>query len=202
MPTTDTAICNLALRHIGIGKMIANVETEQSAEATACRSFLDHVKEVVLRDFPWPFARQFVALGLVEEDPTSEWAYSYRYPSACITFKRILSGTRNDTRQTRVPYIVTSDDDGLLIYTGQEDAEAEYIARITNAGLYPPDFVSMLSLLLASFITPSLAAGDPFKLRDRALKLYDYHRLKAQANAVNEQQDEEHPESEFIRERG
>ena len=159
---SSTDICNKAISHLGIGKEIANLETERTAEALACRRFFSDVIEEVLRDYAWPFATKFSDLELVEEDPTSEWSYSYRYPSDCLEFRRILSGTRSDTPDTRIPYRVGQDSQGRLIYTDQDSAEGEYTVRVTEAGRFTADFVSAASLLLASYIAPRLTAFSIF----------------------------------------
>lgn len=195
---SDTQIANLALGHLGVGKEIADL-TEKSTEAASCRRFFVQARDEVLRDFPWPFATKIVALALVEEEPNTEWTYSYRYPADCLKIRRILSGIRNDTRQSRVPYKIAQDTQGRVLYTDAQDAELEYTLRVTDASRYHPDFISALSFLLATYVAPGLTAGDPFKMGERALKLYVYALGKAQGNAVNEQQDEELPESEFVR---
>jgi len=59
-----------------------------------------------------------------------------------------------------------------------------------------------VSLLLASYIAPRVTGGDPFKMGDRALRVYNFSYNKAKNNAFNEQQDEQPPESEFITARG
>jgi hypothetical protein len=198
---TDTEIANLALSHLGIGKTIANIDTERSQEAIACRTFFDLAKEATLRDFAWPFATKFAALALVEEDPTDEWAYSYRYPSDCLMIRRIISGTRNDTRQSQAPYKIGQDESGIILYTDKEDAEAEYTIRVTNNALYPSDFVLAFSFRLASYVAPRLTAGDPFKLGDRAFQRYMMEITAAKSSVVNEEQAEEEVQSEFIRAR-
>jgi len=199
---SSTEICNLALSHIGVGKEIANLETEKSEEAAACRRFYDTARDEVLRDFTWPFATVMATLGLIEEDPNDEWSYSYRYPSDCLMFRRILSGQRTDTRDTRVPYKIAQDSSGTLIFTDQENAECEYTIREDDPLRYPPDFVLAFSFLLASYIAPRLTGGDPFKLGQRALQLYALQISKAQANAKNEEQPDIEPDSEFTRARG
>lgn len=198
---SETEIANLAISHLGVGKEISDLTTDRSQEALACRRFYATARDQVLRDFAWPFAMKTVALGLVEEDPNDEWGYSYRYPSDAVELRRIISGERNDNRQGRVPYRIGRDASGLLIFTDEEDAELEYTLRETDTGRYPADFVMALSLRLAVYIAPRLTAGDPFKLSMRALDLYNYELSQARANAANEEQPEEPPESEFIRER-
>lgn len=198
---SNTEICNIALSHVGVGKSIANLDTEQSQEAVVCRVFFETVRDAVLRDFAWPFASRTVAVGLIEEDPNDEWDYSYRYPTDCLSIRRVLSGVRNDTHQSRVPYKIAQDDDGRLIYCDTEDAEIEYTVRAEDPELYSPDFVMALSFRLAFYIAPRLTGGDPFGLGSRALKMYEYEISKAKASAANEEQYDNLPESEFIRTR-
>lgn len=199
---TKTEISNLALSHLGIGKEIQNIDTENSQEASACRRFFDTARQATLRDFSWPFATKFATLGLVMEDPTDEWSFSYQYPSDCLHFRRILSGTRNDTRKSRVPYRIVNGQVGQEIYCDMENAQAEYTADITDTSRFPPDFVMALSFRLATYMPVRLTKGDPFKLGDRAAKFYQMELSRAEATAVNEEQEEEEPDSEFIRERG
>lgn len=196
---SKTEICNLALSHLGVSKEIANLDTERSAEASACRRFYETARDAALRDFPWPFATVMQPLGLIEEDPNTEWAFSYQYPVNCMKIRRILSGSRNDDRQSRVPYKIARGSSGAVIFTDAEDAEIEYTFKETDAGRYQPDFIMALSLRLAAYIAPRITAGDPTKLGDRALSLYRFELSKAEATSVNEEQDDELPESEFIR---
>lgn len=194
-------IANLALSHIGVGKEIANIDTEKSEEAAAMRRYYTPARDEVLREYSWPFATQFVSLGLVAEDPTDEWNFSYRYPSDCIYFRRILSGVRNDTRQSRVPHKIARDVSGLLILTDQENAKAEYTIREEDPQRFPADFVMALSYRLAAYVARRLSGGDPFKLGEFSLRLYQISLSKAQSTAENEGQIDEPPESEFIRTR-
>jgi hypothetical protein len=194
---SKTEIANMALSHLAIGKEISNLDTERSEEASAFNVALD----ATLRDFPWPFETSFAALALVEEDPTSEWKYSYRYPTDCSKIKRILSGDRNDNRQGRVPYKLGRDSSGKLIYTDKEKAEIEYTYKDLDPNNLSSDCTLSLSWRLAAYIAPRVTGGDPFKLGDRAMKMYMYEVSIARASSVNEEQSEENPESEFIRAR-
>lgn len=199
---SDAAICNLALSHIGASKEIQNLESDKSEEATVCRRFYTFALKEAQRDFPWSFCNVIgFALALVETDPNDEFGYSYRYPSDCEFFKRILSGIRNDTRQSRVHYRIGRDETGKLIYTDKENATCEYTTFEDNPVVYPPDFIMAFSLLLAAYIAPKITAGDPFKLGQRAYNLYLASIGKARANDFNEQQAEEPPDAESVRAR-
>lgn len=191
-------ICNLALTHLNISKEIASMD-ERSQEAQALRRVYPTALEATLRDFEWPFATKFVTLGLVQNNPTTEWAFSYQYPSDCLHFRRILSGLRNDTRQSRVPYRLTYGAAGQEIYTDKECAQAEYTVNVQDESRFPPDFVLALSFRMAFLASPRLTGGDPFKLGDRAKGLYDIEISRAKATGANEEQEEQDPESEFTR---
>lgn len=201
MATSKTVIANLALSHLGVSKEIANIDTENSEEANACRRFYEVARNKVLRDFNWPFATKIAALSLVSEDPNDEWDYSYRYPSDCLNFRKIQSGTRNDSRQTRTPYRIAKDASGKVIFTDRQDAIGEYTELIETVELYPDDFVMALSFLLASYTAPRITGGDPFKLGERAMSMYEIELSNARTNSLNEEQNEELVESELIRER-
>jgi hypothetical protein len=202
MATSTTAIANLALSHLGVAKTIGNLDTESSSEATACRTFYEECRNIVLRDFEWPFATRYVDLGLVAENPNTEWEFSYRFPSDAEKFRKILSGVRNETNESRVPYILASDDIGKLIYTDQSNATGKYTKKITDVSLFPSDFTMALSLRLAYYIAPRVTRGDPFKLQEKVINNYFIEISRTKATALNEEQSEKEPESEFIRSRG
>lgn len=200
--SSPTIISQMALGLIGSSKPISSFESDSSKEAQACRLFYPVVIDEMLRDFVWPFAVKFAVLSLVSSNPTIEYQYAYRYPQDCLDFHRILSGLRNDTRQSRIHYRFGADDQGKLIYTDRQNAECEYASK---AGRQPnrwdADFQMAAAYRLASYIAPMVTGGDPFKVGQLAAQMYRLSCSKAQANAANEQQDEDIPESEFINSR-
>ena len=199
---TRTEIANMALAHLGSSKTIQDLDTENSKEAKACRTFYETVVDELLRDYAWPFATQFADLALVEEDPVNEWGFSYRYPADCLMIRRIPSGLRNDNRQSRVPYRIGSDDQGKLLYCDVPDASVEYThTRGRNIALWSSDMIHATSYKLAAMVAPLITGGDPFKIQELVIALERRAAAKAAANAFNEEQAEEIPDSEFIRAR-
>jgi hypothetical protein len=198
---TKTEICNLALSHAGSGYEIADVTTEKSNEARACRRFYEICKDSMLRQFVWPFATKFETLTLIEEDPNDEWAYSYDYPSDALFLRRILSGSRVDTRDTRIPYKIVADDSNLVLYTDAEDPVIEYTKRIDDASRFPSDFVMALSLRLAYYIAPRLTGVDIVKVRTELAKIFKDEMSNASFAGGAEQAPDLSAESEFITER-
>lgn len=198
---SDTEIANIALSHLGVGKEIQNLTSDQSSEATACRRFFDISRNATLRDYPWPFATKIADLALVASSPNSEWDYSYRYPTDCMNIRRILSGQRQDTNDTRAPYEITRDASGRLIYTDQETACAEYTMRNEDPAQYPDDFTMAMSFRLAYYIAPRITGGDPFNLQERMMKNYEMELTRAVRSNVNEEQKDPEPDSGLERSR-
>lgn len=208
---TQEGICNMALGHLKITKQISNLVSDQSAEAVACRTFYNTVKQQFLEDFKWPFARKQGMLTLIEANPfpidvnmDTEWSYAYQYPSDCVNFIRIISGIRNESRLDRVPFKMFSNptDNSKMICTDMDQAAGEWTTDVVTEDMFSASYVMALSFKLASIIAPMVTGGDPFKLGDRADKKYQMEKVNAQSNALNEEQQEVEPESEFVLARG
>lgn len=197
MADSKAEIANLALAFLKNSKRITNLDTDTSVHADIVRQFYDVRRRKVLRAIPWPFARKFITLALVEENPTAEWLYSYRYPASTIALRRILNDVR--TAAPPIPYLEGSDITGKLVYTDRQDAVVEVTADIEDVTIFDEDFVDALRLGLAHDIAPTLAGDDKAGLGVKALAAYDKALLRAAAAAHNEEQPDPPPDSEFIR---
>ena len=195
---SKTEICNMAISHLGIGKEIANIETEQSQEAAACRRYFDTTLEAVLSDYDWPFATQEGVLNLIASNPTLEWDFSYRYPTDCIRLRRIKSGMRQDTTSSRVPFKILYDATGKILYTDKENAEVEYTLRLTDPTVFTSEFSIAFSFRLAAYIAPRLTGGDPFKMKSEMLQQYFGELGNAKSRSMNEERSDPPGDSEFI----
>ena len=185
---SKTDIFNMAISHLGVSKEIANGDTENSKEASACRRFYDLARQATLKDIVWPFASKYATLNLIEENPNDDWSYSYRYPSDCLFFRKILSGVRDDTEASKIAYEISQDASGLIILTDLEDATCKYTVDVEDETYFQPDFVMAISYRLAYYIAPRITAGDPFNLGQKAMTNYTIELSKASANAFNEDQ--------------
>ena len=207
MGATDIQVCNLALFHLGVGKRIAALD-ERGKEAEALNLVYEMARDEMLRTFAWPFSKRQAALALVSETgdtdhPTTEYMYSYRYPTDCLMIWKILSEVRNDSRGSRWSYELAADEQGTLIWTDREDAVMEYASILArNPARWQADFVMALSFRLAAYVAPLLTGGDPFKIGDKSLALWNRSNAQARATAGNEIQQDQEPDSEFILVRG
>lgn len=201
MSLSKSEICNMAIAHLGIGKLIVDVDTDRSAESRACLRFYDVAARATMRDADWPFTTKFVDLNLVEEDPTDEWGYSYTVPPDCVKARRIPSGVRNAGADEKVAFRIAYGDSGQVIYTDQPDATLEYTAVADEEARWSADFSLAVSFRLASLIAPHVTGGDNFALSNRAMQMYLLEVGKAVSNAFNEERRELAPASELERSR-
>lgn len=198
MASSKTVICNMALGNLGVGVEVADVDTERSAEARACRRFFDESVRATLRDFPWSFASVYEVLGMIEEDPNDYYGYSYTYPTTCLRPIKIMSGIRNDKRSTRVHYEISYGVSSTIIFTDQQEAVMKFVQNVTDVSRFPPDFVLALSWRLATYMAPKLTSGDPFKLKEHCMRMYFAELDLAKANMLNEQQVEIEPDCDLL----
>lgn len=201
MASSDAEVCNIALSSIGSGKPIQDLD-ESSEQADACRTFYDDVRDEVLRDYAWPFAKQSMELNLVESDPNDDWGYAYRYPSAALFIRRIWGAVRNPSLAATIKYDIGSDATGKLIYTDEPDAEIEYTARIEAVSKWDSGYVLAVAYLLASKIAMRLVKEDKIGMTERMEAKYVRQMLKVRANAENERRPDPPPESDIITARG
>lgn len=209
MAESPVEICNLALAHLGVSKPIASL-SERSAEAYAMNLFYLTAVKATFRNMRPPFATDFADLSELSNSsdtghPTTEWDRVYTYPTlgdsaaSVLTVTRILSGDRNDNRQTRASYRIVTNASGKRIYCDEPEAVAELIVYREDVESYPEDFVLALSRHLASLTAPLITKGDPWKREEANMKLYLMAIAAAGSNAFNEEQPDEEVESEFIR---
>jgi hypothetical protein len=216
MTTTmsKATICNLALAHVGNTKGISNIDTDTSVEANMCRLFYDQCLLDMFESFQWPFARTRAELGLVEEDPTPNWKYSYRMPAdagrmiaigdtnlfIAWDFNWAGNWTDNGMGLMKIPlplYEIVSDNAGKLIYTQIADAVIYYERRVTNPTLWPVSFANALAWRLAAEIALPLSR-DP-KIAQNAERKYELEISRAYAAQLNESPTEVLEDSEITR---
>lgn len=202
---SDTDIANMALLHVKTTKRIGNLSADNTPAGQAINSFFANTRDEVLRALEWPFATFSGALGLVATQPNCEWGYSYRFPSQCVYFRRIMNqGMRNPNNFNIVPWRIAADTQGKLLYTDMPSAQGEWTAQITDTSQFPPDFVTAFAYLLAAYISPGLSGSDPFKMQQANIQLYGQAIMQAKCNALNEQQRDRPGETDSIlaRDRG
>jgi hypothetical protein len=189
----------MALSHIGAKARVENFETEISPEARELNRWYDFARQQSLEAYNWKFARKRLALALHEEDPPAQWVYRYQWPSDCIAIRRIWNPVGEDA--PAVPYEVETSTEGtsLSILTNMEDAVAIYTWDQKTTSLFSLFFISVLSRLLASFISPSLTGNQ--KITQEQVNAYFSLIRSASSNDGNQQVEGEPRDASWIADR-
>lgn len=199
MPS-DIEICNIALSRVAQTEPIVSF-TEKSKAAELCSVFYGPLRELVLSDFPWPFAESVVYLADIGS-PAPGWAYRYRYPADCLKVREIIQpGQRRPmASELQIPYAVGYDVGGRAIHTDQPEAGVRFTFRVEDSTFFDPLFVDALAWRLAMDLALPLSSKSD--LQQFATQQYQISLTKAEASAFNESQDDPEPDSEFVAVRG
>lgn len=183
MAISKVQICNMALSHIGGGR-ISSLD-ENSEKARQLNLNYDNCLETVLRAFPWNFARKIEILALTD-DSTPGWRHVYQYPPNCANLLRIFHEryARKNDDCFKVEFSVFTNGTEKFIATDLEEAYAEITMRITNPTLYDPAFVKAFSYLLAAEICNAIS-GNAQKAEEMMQK-YSYAVNEAKYAGANE----------------
>ena len=88
--TTKTDLCNIALGNFGETVVIADIDTDQSASAKKCRTFIPLAIKGAIADFPWTFARGVTDLALLSGEESDIYEYVYSFPADCFEPRAIV----------------------------------------------------------------------------------------------------------------
>lgn len=178
---TETDVCNMALSHIGEGR-ITDINDDNET-ARLCRQYYDHSRTLILRQFPWGFARRIERLAKVDTfTPTGGYEHTYLYPENCLYVYRILDTEYVENKQRYLAIykdlysydVFNIDNNTKVISTDVPNAYCDYIYNVTDPDLYEPLFMEALTRKLASDLAMPLV-GNPdyytfqFKIYQSAL---------------------------------
>jgi hypothetical protein len=209
-------ICNLALGNIREDSI--NSLDEQSKAAQVCKQRYELAVQYVLRDFPWNFASQTVALALHTEQP-KEWLYAYVLPSKCLNARRIVPNINLAQDRTiyyhfdqneldslatpdkhKIPFEIGRTSTGVpAIFTNQPEAFLLYTVDEKDPNRYDSMFVELLAWYLSVMIAvPIVGAETGRKLRSDALQMYREISAQTKVASANERNNPPPPESPTI----
>jgi hypothetical protein len=156
MGYTVSQICNLALTHIG-NDTITDINDTADSNARICKLFYEPTRDLVLREYPWNFAKR-VKLGVAIAGVTVPgWTYFYAIPSECLFIRAIYNtATYGAASPDKYEKMLNPDTNTLLIATNTENAYIEYTAAVTDPNLFEPAFVKALAYRLAAEIAEKL----------------------------------------------
>lgn len=170
MGLSVTDICCLALLRVG-QPAISDIN-ESSPTAITCRKFYEETRDELLRQHPWNFAIGRKELAASTTSPDFEFTYQFPLPADCL---RVLSLYYSDYE-----WVI----EGKNLLTNVDSPQIKYIKRITDSGIFPPDFTEALSIKLAQ----KLASYVTQNLKLSQLLYEEFEMVLARAKAADAQE--------------
>ena len=197
MPS-KTSIGNIALTNISSKNTINNLDTDTTTEANTLKIFYEDALRFVLADIDWNFCSARKALARLSEDSPLDWDYVYTYPSDCVKARELFDSTRR-LGITKIPFEVSLNEGGTIktIMTDITPAYLRYTKNVIDPNLFPPAFVFCFGWYLSYLIAFTLTKKP--SVRDFCMKEYERAKLIASVHDAKEEEQNEMPESEFIR---
>jgi hypothetical protein len=198
MPSTQSAvdICNIALGHIQ-ARRISSM-SDGSTEANLCNTHYNQIRESLLQEYDWPFARKrSPSLGLLYEYGDDEvpdgWQYGYQLPTDCLAI-RIAEElpVYNDLTQ---PYYIVGD----VIFCNTDELHLIYTYNLTDTTKFSPKFATAFGLHLAIPLT--IALPHARSLNQAAIQQAAAALALAKTAAAREQPSSKPPADSWLRSR-
>ena len=153
---TKEDICNMALAHIGAGK-IASLD-DNNEKTRVLNLYYEGAVKAVLRVFPWGFARTMCKPAQSTESIPGA-TYMYAYPPDCVNVRRIFTDGMGADSDYKLPYSIFSWEGVKYIGCEYSDIYLDYTAYVDIPDTYDPTFSEALSFKLAATCSPSLTGN-------------------------------------------
>lgn len=153
MSASEVQICNLALLKFGT-VTINNLQTDQTAEANACRVLYPLMRDELESAHMWNFAMARADISSVlQATPGFQWDFAYKLPVKCLRVVE-LYGTDNEWVR----------EGNNLLTNQEEEIFIRYIKQVTTTGDFPPLFVNSLAVRLAAELAAKLRGDKNMRL--------------------------------------
>ncbi len=203
MAATDLDICNLALDIVSVTNKVASIAVPTTKEEYACQRWYATVRDLVLRRFPWPFAKRSAELVAIPSTTEThlEWPYLYEAPSTLLKARRIFIEGQARNARTRMPFqmFLNAAGTAYIIGADSEGISLEYTRKFdTNVlvALMPASFVDAFAAKLAARLVKPLSLDAALIKEAEGLYLMSVN--EAFGDNAEEQQFDEQPDAAWI----
>lgn len=155
MPYSDADIVNAALTPLG-GTPITSL-TDGSPNANKAQKIYDNIRDGLLREANWKFAKRLVKLSRSGTAPAFGFDYAYVLPSDWI---RTISAHDNDAGLGVIDYEQAEVNGTDTICASVEDVYLKYIYRVTDPNRFSQGFRRAFEEALARDLAMSVANSN------------------------------------------
>lgn len=199
MALTDAQICNVALSRIGVRAFINDLN-DNTIEAQVCKTHFADLRNLVLEEGDFPWARDQATLAQLSGTVPSGWAYMYSLPTTCLRARYVYAGARlgKYIAENRIPFTVKygGSSNAPVLLTDHSAPELIFTVKDIVVALWTPLARDALAWRLA----PELALGlavKPALGKEMLERAYTVALHKAIASSLNSQQEDVEQPSEF-----
>lgn len=185
---TITDICNLALSHLGVGT-IRDVH-EETETARACKLYYDATRRMLLREYPWGFARRVERLAKMPDKQFPGHKNVYMYPELCLYIYRLTDGTPTPDERPQFE-VFNLDNSTKVIATDIDDAWADYVYDVTDPDVWDAVFLEAMTRKLAADLCMRLVGNQ--SLFEQQFNLYRAALDMAMTQVAKERQRDPEP---------
>lgn len=163
MPVSDVDIANMALGHLGQGRITSLSDNDE------CYNNYPICRDACLEDIDWTFAIERILLGSPDNTPPA-WGYANRFllPTRVL---RVIEVNGNNYQWER---------EGNYIVTDELSLEVKAVVRVTDVRLFSPSFCQALSFRLAATI--AIPITNSKTIAESWWQMYAAMRTAAQVN--------------------
>lgn len=184
-------ICNVALWAIG-AEEIRDFD-DSTKRHRVCKTMYFHVRDTLLTDTDWTFARGRATLRAAAEDDgvTDAYGSPYELPNDCVRPLDIMPIGAGQKWELI----------GGLIYTSVSDPVLVYIKTVVNSGLFPKHFVNALAMGIAAAIAPAIRQNEKFEVgmeKKAAIALLNAQEIDARIGSTYRHPDQEAMNDSFV----
>lgn len=159
VPTSEVAIGNLALAHLGEAPIVTLLDANERARSL--NRIFAISRDAVLRGKDWKFAKVKAALAEISGVTIPGWTYVYGYPAKCMCVRRVFTDIESqDPPKIEYETLYEPSLSRKVIVTNSEKAYVAYTYQIENTELFDSSFIMALSFLLASQVAKQLTGNE------------------------------------------
>lgn len=147
--TSKVLIANLALNAVGSDNTLTNL-SDATPEGRLCNRHYAPVRDMLLAEHVWRFARKRVTLAPLASTPEFDWAYQFQVPSDWIRNVKL-----NENEDGLVEYEM----EGRSILFDSNTLKLVYVYALDDPAKYPPVFIEAFSYGLARKIAYALTGS-------------------------------------------
>lgn len=159
VPTSEVAICNLALAHLGLDPIVSLEDANKSARSL--NRIFPTSRDVVLRAKDWKFAKVKAPLAEIAGQNIPGWEYVYGYPAKCLCARKVFVDIESqDPPKIEFDTLFIPELSRKVIVTNYSESYIQYTYQVENTELFDMSFVMAFSFLLAAQVGKPLTAND------------------------------------------